>query len=203
MEDGSSFVLYTGEIRRLQISEGVDLSEDVLKEIYQEILSKRAKKRCMFLLKSMDRTIAQLRDTLKRDGYPDEITDEAMEYLASYHYIDDRRYAENYIRLQAGKKSMMQIRADLMRKGISRDLAAMLLDEYSDSLKEGSGDFCGSEAFDDSDSEEQGPDLDAIRYLMKKRRFDPDTADEAESRRFIAYLMRRGFSLSDIRRALS
>ena len=195
LEDGSSFVLYAGELRRFHIEEGGMIGEDILSGILEGVLLKRAKLRCMNLLKTMDRTVSQLAAVLKRDGYPDEIIQGALDYVASCHYTDDRRYAENYVRLQAGKKSLKQIRYDLLGKGIAPELAEQVLDETS-SLWEG-----GPPLSEDSDGE-YSPDLSAIRILMRKRRFNPESSDSDQLRRFIQYLMRKGFSLTDIRKAL-
>ena len=202
LEDGSSFVLYAGELRRFHIEEGGLIGEDVLSGILEGVLLKRAKLRCMNLLKTMDRTVSQLAAVLKRDGYPDEIIQGALDYVASCHYTDDRRYAENYVSLQAGKKSLKQIRYDLLGKGIAPELAEQVLDE-APSLWEG-----GPPLSEDADGEYspdlsgESPDLSAIRILMRKRRFDPESSDSDQLRRFIQYLMRKGFSLTDIRKAL-
>jgi regulatory protein len=202
LEDGSSFVLYAGELRRFHIEEGGLIAEEALKEIMDGILLKRAQLRCMNLLKSMDRTVSQLTAVLKRDGYPDRIIQGALEYMAACHYTDDRRYAENYIRLRAGKRSLKQIRYDLLGKGIEAGLASELLEQLPSSA--GDDPLLSQELYGEQgrDPAEESPDISAIRLLMRKRHFDPGEADFDQSRRFIQYLMRKGFSLTDIRKAL-
>ena len=186
LEDGISFPLYAGEIRRYRIEQDGELSEQELSLILDEVVTRRAKLRCLNLLRSMDRTEAQLRERLSRDGYPGVITDRAIAYASSFHYIDDRRYAENYIRQQSGKKSRRQILYALMQKGIRKELVSEIMESF----------------FSEADGSED-PDASVIRSLARKRHFDPDTADEDQSRRFIQYLMRRGFRLPEIREALS
>ena len=186
LEDGTSFPLYAGEIRRYRLEEEGEIPDQELAVILDEVVGRRARLRCLNLLKSMDRTEAQLRERLSRDGYPDKIADGAIAYAASYHYIDDRRYAETYVRQQSGKKSSMQIRYALMQRGISRELVSEVMDS-------GLSETEGSE----------NPDLSVIRSLARKRHFDPETADEDQSRRFLQYLMRRGFRISQIREALA
>jgi regulatory protein len=156
----------------------------------------------MNLLKSMDRTVSQLTAVLKRDGYPDRIIQGALEYMAACHYTDDRRYAENYIRLRAGKRSLKQIRYDLLGKGIEAGLASELLEQLPSSA--GDDPLLSQELYGEQgrDPAEESPDISAIRLLMRKRHFDPGEADFDQSRRFIQYLMRKGFSLTDIRKAL-
>ena len=57
LEDESSFVLYAGELRKYHIREGEEIPEEVLEEIHDDVLVKRAKLRCMNLLKTSDRTV--------------------------------------------------------------------------------------------------------------------------------------------------
>ncbi|HOO29020.1 MAG TPA: regulatory protein RecX, partial [Lachnospiraceae bacterium] len=89
--DGAfAFVLYKGELRRYQIKEGELLSGEAYREIMESVLPKRAKLRAMHLLKVSDRTEADVRRRLKDGCYPEQAIDEAIIYLKSYHYIDDR-----------------------------------------------------------------------------------------------------------------
>ena len=101
-EDAEDLVLYRGEIRKYRIEEGEDLPEEEYHEIFYQVIGKRAKKRAMHLLEKMDRTESNLREKLRMNGYPQELVDEAVDYVKRYHYIDDRRYAENYVRFHAG-----------------------------------------------------------------------------------------------------
>ena len=45
LEDESSFVLYAGELRKYHIREGEEIPEEVLEEIHDDVLVKRAKLR--------------------------------------------------------------------------------------------------------------------------------------------------------------
>ncbi len=56
-----------------------------------------AKKKAMALLKYMDRTEWQLRDKLTSKGFSEEAVEEAVEYVKSYHYLDDYRYARHFV----------------------------------------------------------------------------------------------------------
>ena len=103
-EDAEDLVLYRGEIRKYRIEEGEDLPEEEYHEIFYQVIGKRAKKRAMHLLEKMDRTESNLREKLRMNGYPQELVDEAVDYVKRYHYIDDRRYAENYVRFHQGQK---------------------------------------------------------------------------------------------------
>ena len=46
----------------------------------------------MNLLKTSDRTVGQLESHLRLDGYPGETIEQALSYVASFHYTDDMRW---------------------------------------------------------------------------------------------------------------
>ena len=190
LEDGSSFVLYAGELRKYHIREGEEIPEEVLAEIHDDVLVRRAKLRCMNLLKTSDRTVHQLRDRLRHDGYPEEIAEKALEYVASYHYTDDRRYAENFIRQQSGRKSRKVIILELEKRGVDSDVIREAYSAVGQENQEGDP-FLGESA-----------DLEAIRKLVQKRGYDAVHASWEEQQKLTGCLMRKGFEAADIRRVL-
>ncbi len=107
-----SFALYKGELRKYGIKKEEELSEEIYNMILKEVLPKRAKLRCMNLLKSRDYTKFQLEQKLKQNNYPEEVIAEALRYVQSYGYIDDIRYAKNYIISANNSKSRKQITLD-------------------------------------------------------------------------------------------
>ena len=75
LDEGTpAFCLYTKEIKKYELAEGSIISEEVYGKIV-ELLSKRARERCLYLLESMARTERQLRDKLKDAYYPEEAID--------------------------------------------------------------------------------------------------------------------------------
>lgn len=203
LEDGTSFVLYSSEVRKYGIREGEDAGDGILSEIFNEVLLKRAQMRCMNLLKAVDRTEGQLRERLRRDGYPPEIAEKAIAYVASYHYTDDLRYAMNYIRLSRGKKSRRMMAYTLAQRGIDADTVRQAFEE-EDAEVQGAGGNGGGESAEDSGENEDtlSDDRTAILNLLQKRHYDPDTADADARAKAAGYLLRKGFTRSDVRWAL-
>lgn len=179
-----AFVLYKGELRRLHITEGQELSEEVYQHIMTQILPKRAKLRSMSLLQSKDYTKRQLEDKLKQGNYPQECIDEAIDYVESYGYIDDRRYAKDFIEYHLQSRSRMRIETDLMKKGIAKDTIREVFDELND-----------MGAVQDETA--------MIRDLLIKRKYRTDTATSQEQQKMYGYLYRKGFSQDAIMKALS
>ena len=58
---------------------------------------KNARRKAMLLLEHMDRTEKGLSDRLRQAGFSAEATEDAMNYVRSYGYLNDYRYAMNYI----------------------------------------------------------------------------------------------------------
>ena len=176
LEDGRSFVLYRGEVRRYSLEEGAELSAGQYEEICSEILKKRARRRTMHLLEKMDRTEAQIREKLRQGFYPEEIIEDAVAYVKGYHYLDDSRYAENYVRNQREKKSRRKIQMELMAKGIDRELAEQTLEEECQRENE----------------------QELILKWVEKKHYSAQTADLKEKQRMYQFLMRKGFQSDDI-----
>lgn len=178
-DTGITGIFYRGEALKASLSTDVILSDEEYEILLRDVLGKRATKRAMHLLEQMDRTEKQLRDKLKAGEYPECCIDQAVEYVKRFHYLDDRRYAENYIRFSQNKMSRRNLSAKLMQKGISRDIVELALEE-------------GYE----SDESKQ------IQALLEKKHYNPEVKDEGEFRRIYQYLMRRGFRSSDILREM-
>ncbi|MGI6071085.1 MAG: regulatory protein RecX, partial [Blautia sp.] len=116
-------------------------------------------------------------------NYPDEVVDEAMEYVKSFGYIDDRRYAENYIRYRFQTKSRLQIFQDLQKKGVAKDVI--------------------TEAWEAVEAVEEMDERELIRTLLLKKYPSGSRLDEGQMRRLQGFLARRGFSWGDISAVLS
>ena len=120
LDSGQEFVLYRGELRKYRIELDVELSDEVVESIIHEVLPRRAKLRAMNLLMKRRMTENELRTKLKNGEYSEDIINEAMDYIASYGYINDTDYAYDYISYNKDHKSMKRIEYDLINKGIDK-----------------------------------------------------------------------------------
>lgn len=136
---------------------------------------RRARHRALHILERSDRTEQELRAKLERN-YRAEAVEDAISYVKQYHYLDDRRYAVNYLNSRGRVKSRRQVEQELLyKKGISKEI----LEEAR------------TEA-EPQDEREQ------IRRWMEKKQIHPETASQDELRKFYLFLMRRGFRSEDI-----
>ncbi len=183
LDEQFAFVLYKGELRKYQVEEGKEVSDEILEELRTQVLPRRAKLRAMNLLKNRQYTEKQLMDKLMQGGCGEETARQAVEYVKSYHYVDDRRYACEYIACRMGKHSLKEIEQKLMLKGIDRELYQAALEEL----------------------EENGMVSDeetAIRHLLEKKHCTGSVLDQKEKRRIYAYFYRKGFSVELVRRVM-
>lgn len=183
IDNGETFALYKSELRKLQIKKGEVITDELYQQIMGEVLQKRAKLRCMNLLKSRDYTEHQLRTKLAQGLYPDEIIDEAIAYMASFGYIDDIRYAKSYIGCSQSAKSRKQIEMALFLKGISKETVASAYAQ------------CAQE-------EQLTDEEEVIKKLLTKKHYNSQSATYEESRKMIGFLYRKGFSLDKIYKAV-
>lgn len=180
LEDGCEFALYKGEKRQYDLQEGGELSQEQFEDIRQEILIKRARKRVMHLLEKMDRTEEQLRVKLRQGYYPEDVIEDAIGYVKGYHYLDDLRYAQNYVRSHREKKSRRMLQLELQKRGVAKEWIQQALEEEY----------------------EQENEQEQILKWIRKKDYSSDTADLKEKQRMYQFLLRRGFRPNDILHAL-
>ena len=180
VEEQFAFAVYKGELSRFHLREGGEISEDTIQLIKSEVLLKRAKMRAMHLLNDMARTEEQLRQKLRNNGYPEDVTEEALAYVKSFGYINDEVYIRNFVESRKDKKSRREIYALLSQKGVKGEDVDRVLEEIY----------------------EEHSDREAIRELLRKKRWNPETADEKERQKIYGYLVRKGFRYEDIRQVI-
>lgn len=174
-----AFALYKGELSRYGIRVDKELAEEDYKEIVDVVLTKRAKLYCMNLLQSMDRTEMQLIRKLKEKSYPEEVVDAAVAYVKKYGYVDDVSYTNRYIDCKSAKQSKQQIVMDLLKKGISKQVINEVYEEKEPVDEEA-----------------------MIKRWIEKKRIDIASATTAEKQKLYMFLMRKGFSSSDVNRVM-
>ncbi|MGN0306813.1 MAG: regulatory protein RecX [Lachnospiraceae bacterium] len=184
LDEQFAFVLYKGELSSYAVKKGEPLTEEAYLEIYTKVLPKRAKRRCLNLLKSRAYTEKKLRDKLKEGRYPDKIIDEAIEYVKSFHYIDDYDYACQYIQYHKAEQSKRKLEEKLRAKGITGEILARAFEHSY-----GRG-------------EEEGLQLIQAKHLLEKKGYIPERTDWKERQKLFAFLLRRGIPCEIIRQVL-
>lgn len=178
-ENGLELLFYKKEIASFHLEENMEISDSIFDEIYRGILGKRVKKRAMFLLEKMDRSKQQLKDKLKTNDYPQELIEEAVIYVEKFGYLDDKRFAENYIEFRQNNKSRTRLKMELIQKGIDKSIIEEAMDMSYESNE-----------------------VDMIKQILTKKRFYEEEMDSDKKRKLYQSLLRKGFKNSDIMHAM-
>lgn len=152
----------------------------------KELLLK-GKKRALRLLERKDYSRKELMDKLKKDGYSEELLEKIMEYVDSYHYLDDVRVAGSYIRGRMGYKSKRELEYMLKQKGISEEeIELAMADNYK--------------------NEDGIPQEEVALYKqLQKYHITEDSLQELsfeEKQKIAARLFRKGFAADQIKKVL-
>ncbi len=174
--------LYAGDVRKLGLPlEGV-VREEGLASI-QSLIYKRAFNKACSLLSVTELCAADIRFKLKLRDYPSSVIDAVIQELYDCRFLDDRRYAEQFIRCYAHKKS----KALILRELSSKEISVLGLEELADEVYE-----------------EEGLQEDAvIRNLLQNRFSGYDLKDEKIQRKIYSFMQRRGFSPNQIKNCLT
>lgn len=144
----------------------------------------KAKKKALLLIQYSDRTEAEIRERLLKEGYDEDIINSTIIYLKDKSFINDIRYSESFVRRMGTSKSRFQMKVNLIKKGVSPEDIDI--------------------AFENMDREhefmEQDPEEEAVRrYLLKGiRKRDIITPDE--KRKLFASVCRKGFPFNKVRK---
>ncbi len=173
---------------------------EYLEQLSEEELYRHAVNKTLYILEHTDKSEADLRRKLKEAAYPEDIIERALQYVREYHYIDDARFALNYVRMHAAALSRRELSNKLLQKGISREYIDSAFEAYEE---EQAGLAARSAGSDDPDSdiaslstEEQA----AVRALRKKLN-GRTVLDDASKQKAVAYMYRKGFARDAIYRA--
>ena len=177
------FPLYKTEIQSLRLSKGQSIPKEVYVEITERILPKRIILRAMHLLEKRDYTRQTLKRKLLEGKYPEQLVENALDYLTKCCYIDDLKYAETYIQCYCTKRSKMRIAYDLSVKGVAKEVI--------------------EEAFNRCEVQNGSVDeTEQILKILSKKQYNAHTADYKEKAKMINYLCRKGYSLNTIQKCI-
>lgn len=174
-----AFLLYPSDIRKYKIEEEQEITVEIYEEILEDTIYRRAKQKALAILKFMDRSESELVAKLKMAHYTEEIVNRTIEYVRSYHYIDDERYATNYIVSRKDTKSRKQIQMELLHKGISKEVIENIFPKNPDNDKE------------------------ALKKAIRKKTDDIENLSMEQKQKLFTSLYRKGFSYEDIARFLT
>lgn len=171
--------LHVETVLRCGLKVGQEVDGETLAAAYAADLDRQAWEAGLRLLAAAPRTRLEVARRLGR-RYPPETVERAMERLAAAGWLDDRAYAESYVRSRPDHGSQ-RLLADLLRKGVDRQVAAEVVEAARG-------------------SHEAVEHARAVAESRLRRMNGVDRATAA--RRLAGYLARRGFGPETVREAL-
>lgn len=176
-DDGNEVLLDTELIEFLGLSVNMDV-EDLEKLIFESDF-KRAKSRALMLLSRRDHSEKELTDKLIKGGFSKDASRLAIERMAEMGLVDDKAFAKHYFEQMVvfGHSSTREAEHKLKLKGISSEtIKEILLDAEVDESQN-------------------------VKALIERKYINKLTTEEGVQKVF-ASLIRKGFSFSDVKRAL-
>jgi regulatory protein len=185
MVDGKrSAVLSAEAVERVGLHTGDEWSEALAARVEEEAEALRVFDRALGMLAVRGRSTRELRLALLRKREPEPLVDAAVARLLSVGALNDDVFARQFVRSRAARYSARRLRAELARRGVSRQVADASIAEVTE-----------EEALDPAET------LDRLvaRKLRAMAKLDLPT----RRRRLYAFLARRGYDPDEIRSALA
>lgn len=178
LENGDIIRVTEEELLRFGLRAGQELSGDDLDLLNASARASSAKAAAANMIGSRALSKKELTKRLVRKGSGESDAQAAADWLEDIGAIDDAGYAAALVRHYGGRGyGPARVREELRRRGVERELWDAAMEEMPE------------------------PEEVLEQLIQKKRR--GDLSDPKEKKRVSDALMRRGFSWSDIRSAMS
>lgn len=173
-EDDSHVILYSKEIKTLNLVEGEQVEDDVWDKALG-IAVTRGKKRVYYLLGSKDYTVTEITRKLKKNLYHENIIRKIIAHFIERRYLDDENYVEKYYECYQKTKSHRMMRMKLKEKGIEERIIKSFFEE---------------------NAHQEDERETAIEILNRKYRNKIVTGEERN--KMIQFMLRKGFDYNII-----
>ena len=135
--DGSCFFVSEEDLREQGIAAlewlpGLELSSAVIQHLKQRSLRRQVADKALDLLGRAPHSVFSLRIKLLRRGYDSRIVGEVLESFRDRGFLNDKTYAENWLRSRSERRpeGRAVLIAGLLRKGVAREIAEEVLNQY-------------------------------------------------------------------------
>ncbi len=181
LDNNITFSLPRKRIELLELNAGKSITEEALKYILDTEVYAAARSAAVSFLAMKLRTSCEVSQKLWDMGYEEATIEKVIDNLKEINYIDDFNYACKYIseKSKLKPKSVKLLSMELSQKGIKEDIISSALEGF------------------ELDEEE------VALQLLRKRYSKYTSFDEKEIEKMKTFLMGRGFSYSQISKAVS
>lgn len=133
----------------------------------------------LWYLSRKSRTVFEIKTKLSDRGFDDAEIEKTVEKLKNLKFLDDQKYAKNFIERQFRAKGAMRIKRELELKGVSKNIVEEEIAQIDTA--------CFVES--------------AVELARKKYKNIKDLPKEKIYNRLMSFLTRRGFSYDESKKA--
>ena len=123
--------MYSSDIRTYNWKIGQEFTEKEYNEVLRTVVFTNARKKALSLLAKMDYASGDMRLKLRKAEFPEEVIELVISGLLDKGYLDDRRYAQNYVETRSQSKGKGMLRLELQKKGICAEEIELALETLS------------------------------------------------------------------------
>ncbi len=175
INDEYAFGLTLDLAAREGLKKGMPLSTEAQQALLDDEKGHRARAVALNYVGNQARTLEEVRRKLREKSYGADITDEAIQRLTDYGYLDDEAYAKAYVesRFSGSGHGPRRLRVDLIKRGVDRAIVERVV----------------SEAFEDDELREAALQQGRKRWAA----LEHETDLRKRKKKVIDFLVRRGF----------
>lgn len=177
VDDEYICLLEAETIVKNKIKVGTNLSQNEFDEIRAESENLTCKNMAISYVSKCLKSRWQVFDHLKQKGFLPKSINNALDLLEDYGYINDKYYAEAFVKSKQNTKGIIYLKSALKQKGVKDSIINEVLSEYQ---------------IDDEDVINL-----AQKYLKNK------TQDEKTKQKLYRHLLSKGFTYEQVNKALS
>ncbi len=176
IDEKYSFSLDENQLLEQKLKIGLEINDEKLTELQGESEFGKSYARALELILRRPRSFREMNDYARRKKWEEELTDRVLNRLSEKGYLDDKKFANFWLKARVSSKpiSKRKLSAEMMQKGIKREIIDEVLSDYSE-------------------NDEQ----DALLVLIKKKQ-----KKYTDEQKLMAYLAGQGFSYGAIKEAL-
>ena len=182
IDDDKIGFLYSSDLKRIGLEDRQVIDDETVEELKDMLYRRTYNKACSYL-ESSEYCGSEIRFKLKHNEYSDEMIDRAIDELYSHGYLNDRRYAEAFIRSYYRTKGRKLIEYELGYKKIDQQTIREAFDAF----------------FEDEEYDEEA----IIGELINKKYGSLDLSDVRVKSKVVSYFSRKGFDLDKVNNYLT
>ena len=174
--------VYQSDINEYDLNDGTDIDITKVEDLHS-LIFKRTYKKALSYLERSEYCASEIRFKFKMNDYSSVAIERVIESLYKSKFLDDRRYAEAFIRSYSSTKGRKLMETELLHKNISSDVINDAFDAF----------------YEDEDYDED----EVIRSILDKKYKGADLSDIKTKTKVLSYFMRKGFSVDKVNNHLT